>query len=144
MPEKCIVQTHQPEHPLLQLLINQGYSEYAQLLLDQRQLTQLPPYNQLSHYSRGIKPRQSGRKVFNEPHGRLAETISPPSPSLGYLGPLPALMERRAGRFRYILQLSGQRRGDLQQLLTTLCSKLERLPEARQVRWAIDVDPQEL
>ena len=55
---KVIVQTHQPQHPLLQLLINQGYSEYAQLLLNQRQLTQLPPYNRLGHYSRGIKPRQ--------------------------------------------------------------------------------------
>ena len=140
---KVIVQTHQPQHPLLQLLINQGYSEYAQLLLNQRQLTQLPPYNRLA-IIRAESNHANNAEKFLTAARQLAETISPPSPSLGYLGPLPALMERRAGRFRYILQISGQRRGDLQQLLTTLCSKLERLPEARQVRWAIDVDPQEL
>lgn len=138
-----IVQTHQPQHPLLQLLINEGYSQYAKLLLDQRQLTQLPPYNQMA-IIRAESNNPNSAEMFLRAARNLAETISPPSPDLGYLGPLPALMEKRAGRFRYILQLSGQRRGDLQGLLSALCPQLERLPEARQVRWSIDVDPQEL
>ena len=140
---KAIVQTHQPQHPLLQLLINEGYSQYAKLLLDQRQLTQLPPYNQMA-IIRAESNNPNSAEMFLRAARNLAETISPPSPDLGYLGPLPALMEKRAGRFRYILQLSGQRRGDLQGLLSALCPQLERLPEARQVRWSIDVDPQEL
>ena len=140
---KVIVQTHQPQHPLLQLLINEGYSQYAKLLLDQRQLTQLPPYNQMA-IIRAESNNPNSAEMFLRAARNLAETISPPSPDLGYLGPLPALMEKRAGRFRYILQLSGQRRGDLQGLLSALCPQLERLPEARQVRWSIDVDPQEL
>jgi primosomal protein N' (replication factor Y) len=140
---KVIVQTHQPEHPLLQLLINQGYSQYAKLLLDQRQLTQLPPYNQMAVIrAESNNPNQAEK--FLRAARNLAETIIAPSPSLNYLGPLPALMEKRAGRFRFILQLNGQQRADLQRLLTSLCPQLERLPEARQVRWAIDVDPQEL
>ena len=140
---KVIVQTHQPQHPLLQLLINEGYSQYAKLLLDQRQLTQLPPYNQMA-IIRAESNNPNSAEMFLRAARNLAETISPPSPDLGYLGPLPALMEKRAGRFRYILQLSGQRRSNLQQLLSTLCPQLEKLPEARQVRWSIDVDPQEL
>jgi primosomal protein N' (replication factor Y) len=140
---KVILQTHQPEHPLLQLLIDQGYSQYAKLLLDQRQLTQLPPFNQMAVIrAESNNPNQA--EIFLRAARSLAETLSPPSPSLGYLGPLPALMEKRAGRFRFLLQLSGQRRGDLQPLLSALCPQLERLPEARQVRWAVDVDPQEL
>jgi primosomal protein N' (replication factor Y) len=140
---KVILQTHQPEHPLLQLLINQGYSQYAKLLLDQRQLTQLPPFNQMAVIrAESNNPNQA--EMFLRAARNLAETITSPSPNLGYLGPLPALMEKRAGRFRFLLQLSGQRRGDLQHLLSALCPQLERLPEARQVRWAIDVDPQEL
>ena len=140
---KVIVQTHQPQHPLLQLLINEGYSQYAKLLLDQRQLTQLPPYNQMA-IIRAESNNPNSAEMFLRAARNLAETISPPSPDLGYLGPLPALMEKRAGRFCYILQLSGQRRSNLQQLLSTLCPQLEKLPEARQVRWSIDVDPQEL
>jgi primosomal protein N' (replication factor Y) len=140
---KVLLQTHQPEHPLLQLLIDRGYSDYAKLLLDQRQLTQLPPFNQMAIIrAESNNPNQA--EMFLRAARSLAETISPPSPSLGYLGPLPALMEKRAGRFRFLLQLSGQRRRDIQQLLSTLCPQLERIPEARQVRWAIDVDPQEL
>ena len=140
---KVMLQTHQPEHPLLQLLINQGYSQYAKLLLDQRQLTQLPPFNQMAIIrAESNNPNQA--EMFLRAARGLAEAIAPPSPKLGYLGPLPALMEKRAGRFRFLLQLSGQRRGDLQQLLSALCPQLERLPEARQVRWSIDVDPQEL
>ena len=140
---KVIVQTHQPQHPLLQLLINEGYSQYAKLLLDQRQLTQLPPYNQMA-IIRAESNNPNSAEMFLRAARNLAETISPPSPDLGYLGPLPALMEKRAGRFRYILQLSGQRRSNLQQLLSALCPQLEKLPESRQVRWSIDVDPQEL
>jgi primosomal protein N' (replication factor Y) len=140
---KVILQTHQPEHPLLQLLIQQGYSQFAKLLLDQRQLTQLPPFTQMAIIrAESNNPNQA--EIFLRAARGLAESIFPPSPELAYLGPLPALMERRAGRFRFLLQLSGQRRGDLQQLLSALCPQLERLPEARQVRWSIDVDPQEL
>ncbi|MGB0449255.1 MAG: replication restart helicase PriA, partial [Porticoccaceae bacterium] len=140
---KVMLQTHQPEHPLLQLLINQGYSQFAKLLLEQRQLTQLPPFNQMA-IIRAESPNPNQAESFLRAARGLAETITPASPDLGYLGPLPALMEKRAGRFRFLLQLSGQRRGDLQQLLSALCPQLERLPEARQVRWSIDVDPQEL
>jgi primosomal protein N' (replication factor Y) (superfamily II helicase) len=140
---KVILQTHQPDHPLLQLLINQGYSQYAKLLLNQRLLTQLPPFNQMAVIrAESNNPNQA--EMFLRAARSLAETLLPPSPNLGYLGPLPALMEKRAGRFRFLLQLSGQRRGDLQHLLSALCPQLERLPEARQVRWAVDVDPQEL
>ncbi len=140
---KVMLQTHQPEHPLLQLLINQGYSQYAKLLLDQRQLTQLPPFNQMAIIrAESNNPNQA--EMFLRAARGLAEAIAPPTPNLGYLGPLPALMEKRAGRFRFLLQLSGQRRGDLQQLLSALCPQLERLPEARKVRWTVDVDPQEL
>ncbi len=140
---KVILQTHQPEHPLLQLLINKGYSQFAKLLLDQRQLTQLPPFNQMAIIrAESNNPNQA--ETFLRAARGLAETLAPPSPNLGYLGPLPALMEKRAGRFRFLMQLSGQRRGDLQQVLSALCPQLERLPEARQVRWSIDVDPQEL
>ncbi|MGI9289994.1 MAG: primosomal protein N', partial [Gammaproteobacteria bacterium] len=59
-------------------------------------------------------------------------------------GPVPATMERRAGRFRAQLLLQSARRGDLQRLLSTLVLQLEADRHARRVRWSIDVDPAEL
>jgi primosomal protein N' (replication factor Y) len=75
---------------------------------------------------------------------QLAESISPPSPRLGYLGPLPAMLEKRAGRFRYLLQIDADQRPALQALLTQLAPQIENHKDARRVRWSIDVDPQEL
>ena len=68
----------------------------------------------------------------------------PPSPDLSYLGPLPAMMEKRAGRFRYVLQLDANQRTHLQQLVTQLALQLENHPDGRGLRWSIDIDPQEL
>ena len=75
---------------------------------------------------------------------QLATTIKPPSPDLRYLGPLPAMMEKRAGRFRYLLQLEASQRAELQQLITQLAPQLENHRGYRGLRWSIDIDPQEL
>jgi primosomal protein N' (replication factor Y) len=52
-------------------------------------------------------------------------------------------MERRAGRYRAQLLLQASRRGDLQRLLRAWVPELERLEHSRQVRWSLDVDPQD-
>jgi primosomal protein N' (replication factor Y) len=50
-------------------------------------------------------------------------------------------MARRAGRHRAQLVLRAQSRTALQRLLAEWVPALDALPEARRVRWAIDVDP---
>ena len=59
------------------------------------------------------------------------------------LGPLPALMEKRQGRYRMQLLLQSFHRGQLQQVLAAHMSQVEALPLANKVRWSIDVDPQD-
>jgi len=39
------IQTKHPEHPLLQLLLQKGYRDYAQSLLQERETAALPPYS---------------------------------------------------------------------------------------------------
>ena len=74
----------------------------------------------------------------------IAERISPPSPLVTYLGPLPAMLEKRAGRFRFVLQINASKRSLLQSLLFALALTLEEHKDSRRVRWSIDVDPQEI
>jgi primosomal protein N' (replication factor Y) len=53
-------------------------------------------------------------------------------------------MERRAGRYRAQLLLRAATHGPLQRLMSAWIPQLETIPEARKVRWSIDVDPAEL
>ncbi len=60
------------------------------------------------------------------------------------LGPVPSPMERRAGRYRAQLLILATQRSALHQLLHLLLVELEQQPQARRVRWSIDVDPMDM
>jgi primosomal protein N' (replication factor Y) len=53
-------------------------------------------------------------------------------------------MERRSGRYRAQLLLKATHRPSLQALIDSLVTSVEATPEARRVRWSLDVDPVEL
>jgi len=57
------------------------------------------------------------------------------------LGPVPAPMERRAGRYRAQLLLQASGREHLHPLVSHLIPRLETLKSARRVRWSLDIDP---
>ena len=59
-------------------------------------------------------------------------------------GPLAAPMPRRAGYQRMQLILSSPSRAALQSVLDGWVPSLYALPEARRVRWSLDVDPTDL
>ena len=124
-----IIQTHHPEHPLLQTLIRDGYGAFAGAaslaLLRADALDAHPPHAFLLD-------------AVGLAHGlELAAGIE-------LLGPAPAPMERRAGRYRAQLLLQAPRRAVLHQFLAVWVEQLGKLKSARKVRWSLDVDPQEL
>ena len=59
-------------------------------------------------------------------------------------GPMPAPMPRRAGMHRAQLQLQAGSRRALHAALDAVVPALYALPEARRVRWSLDVDPIDL
>jgi primosomal protein N' (replication factor Y) len=60
------------------------------------------------------------------------------------LGPVPAPMERRAGRYRAQLLVQASKRAELQRFLSAWVPLLYGLEGHAKVRWSIDVDPQEM
>ncbi len=56
-------------------------------------------------------------------------------------GPFPAVMEKRAGFYRFDLQLKSVSRLALQKKLTSFCSELEKTIIPKGIRWSLDVDP---
>ena len=59
-------------------------------------------------------------------------------------GPLAAILQRRAGFWRYQLWLMSESRAALGAETARLTGIIEGMPEARTVRWHIDVDPMEV
>ncbi len=142
-PGNVILQSHHTDHPLVQTLVNEGYHAFAERVLQERQATRLPPFRHLG-LLRAESKRAENARAFLQAALLLARQIHPPSPAMGYLGPLPAMLEKRNNRYRYQLQFSASQRRPLQALLQQLATQLENHALARRVRWSIDVDPQEM
>ncbi len=135
------IQTHHPDHPLLQLLIRDGYPAFARAALAERAAAHLPPANHIA-LVRAEATQQSLPVSFLDHVRRQTEQID--CSGIEIWGPVPATMERRAGRFRAQLLLQSTDRGGLQSLLGTLVRQLEQSREARKVRWSVDVDPADM
>jgi primosomal protein N' (replication factor Y) len=137
-PGEVLIQTAHPDHPLLQLLVTQGYPAFAAAALAERKAAQLPPVTSLA-LLRAESATASAPVRFLE---EVAQWIGETRPAeVEVWGPVPAGMERRAGRWRAQLLLQSAQRGELQQLLAGLVRTLEQRPDARRVRWSVDVDP---
>ena len=138
-PGTVWLQTHHPDHPLLRCLMRSGYAIAAQILLAERREAELPPYAHMA-LLRAEAPLQTHVDAFLQQAFELAAT--PHGVSL--LGPMPAPMPRRAGRFRGQLLLSAGERGALQAFLGAWLMRVRDSTGARRVRWSIDVDPIDL
>ncbi|MAT50360.1 MAG: primosomal protein N' [Porticoccaceae bacterium] len=142
-PGVVMLQSHLCDHPLVSQLCSEGYDAFANTLLRERKMVDLPPFVPMA-LIRAESEHADRASGFLAHARRRAESIFPPSATMRYLGPLPAPMERRQGRYRYQLTVTARSRPALQQLLSELCPSLEAEPSARQVRWSVDVDPADL
>lgn len=137
-PGLVLIQTAHPDHPLLTTLVRQGYPAFARAALEERRAARLPPVTHLA-LLRAEAPDAGAPFAFLED---VRERIAAAgSTGVEAWGPVPATMERRAGRYRAQLLLQSDRRADLQQLLAGLVRALEQERGARKVRWSVDVDP---
>ncbi|WP_455199565.1 replication restart helicase PriA, partial [Kaarinaea lacus] len=138
---QVLIQTHHPDHPLLRVLLEEGYPSFATAALDERRVAQLPPYRFFAllraEATDGRLPMQ-----FLQQARELAEAHG--NKDVQLLGPIPAPMEKRAGRIRAQLLLQASSRAALHNLLTSWLQQLESSKLGRKVRWSIDVDPQEM
>ena len=140
-PGRVLIQTHHPDHPLLLSLIRQGYQGYAQAALAERQLAEMPPY---SHLALIRAEAVDASLPFAFLQQVLALCMGQNLPEVQAWGPVPAPMERRAGRYRAQLLLQATERAPLHRLLRQLAPQLEGMSSARKVRWSLDVDPSEM
>ena len=140
-PGEVWIQTFYPDHPLLNTLLDEGYNGFAIKALDERRAAAWPPFTHLA-LLRGECVNRELMFRFLEQARSNAVAISPNG--IRILGPASAPMERRAGRYRGQLLIQSPNRSQLQHFLRPWRTTLSTLPEARKVRWSLDIDPAEL
>ena len=139
-PGEVLVQTACPEHPLLTRLLQEGYDGYARAALEERAAAGWPPFSRLALLRAEAATRDAALGFLDAARSRA---VAAAGEAVRLLGPVAAAMERRAGRYRAQLLLESASRSALHRLLGGWLPELEQLPEARGVRWSIDVDPLE-
>ncbi len=140
-PGRVIMQTRQPEHPLLTTLIGQGYNSFAKTALAERKEASLPPFS----YQALLRVQATDAEMPKLFLGAVVELANQHSKGhTGILGPVAAPMARRAGLYRYQLLFQSGKRPELHALLDVLMPLIEKLKLAKKVRWSLDVDPVDL
>ena len=138
-PGQVWLQTRTPDHPLLMNLLQEGYSAFAHNELAQRQAAHLPPFYPMALIRAEAKSSAQAHQVLQQLAQYLYDT-----PNAQVLGPIPALMEKKANYYRAHLLLSAEKSIDLQKLLAQAVYFLDHLPEAKKVRWWAERDPLEV
>lgn len=137
---EVVLQTHHPEHPLLQTLLHKGYDAFAEQALAERQTLQLPPWT--SHVIiRAEDHNNQQAPVFLQQLRNLIQASPLSDDKLWILGPVPALAPKRGGRYRWQILLQHPSRIRLQHIISGTLALINTLPEARKVKWVLDVDP---
>jgi primosomal protein N' (replication factor Y) len=139
-PGEVLIQTSFPDHPLLQILIRDGYHDFALAALDDRRAAGWPPFAYLALLRAEATRREFVFRFLDEARAQAGEQTG----QLHLLGPAPAPMERRAGRYRGQLLIRAPQRAELQRFLQRWRTQLDELRSGRRVRWSLDVDPAEL
>ncbi len=148
-PGRVILQTYQPEHPVVQAVVAQNYAQFMDAELQIRQLGQYPPINPLillrlsSADALGVQRAAKDLSTWLTHHFQQ-QSIQ----NIQLLGPNPAVVARVARRYRWqiLLKLSGSNlknsdaadsinMPDLQEM-RTICGN--------QVTLSVDVDPMNL
>ena len=101
----------------------------------------MPPYGQLLMVRTDCSEQAVGEQFLQ----RLRQASEKALPNdCQMVGPLPSAMPRRAGKFRSQLMVMSKTRSALQHCASTLVQQAGSLRAAGDLKWSIDIDPQEV
>ena len=123
---RVLIQTHQPQHPLWQALLGGGYGVFARGLLAEREAAGWPPYSHLALLRAEAAGAQEALWFLGETLSLAAEFGHA---GVELLGPVPAPMPKRAGRYRAQLLLQRVHDGDADAAREAADSDREQRPE---------------
>lgn len=134
---EVVLQTLQPDNPYLKTLLSDGYLVLAKQLLQEREEAGLPPSAAMALLA-----------VESKFPGEAEQFLLSVRRQFGgqdwlWMGPMPALLAKRANWHRFQLGLLAKTPRVLQQQLQQLTHCLDQHKNSR-IRWFLDVDPYSL
>lgn len=136
-PGEVILQTYFPQHWTLQLLLREGYSAFAIQLCEEREAAEWPPFTHLAVLMAEAKKGDAALTFLQSIRQQLdQQNLS----NVAIYGPVPALLQKKAGFFRYQLLIQAPNKIGVQRILSYLDQSLYQMKSSA-VRWQIDVDP---
>ncbi len=136
-PGKVIVQSHYVDHPLLQDLVHNGYHHFAHQALTERKQALLPPFT----FQALVR---ADANYPSYPDKFLQALTKQAFHGCQFAGPVPAAMEKKAGKYRYHLIIQARTRKHLHQAISQLLSQIPHNEWQAKVRWSVDIDPIDL
>ena len=107
----------------------------------ERQSSQMPPFTHLALINVEA-PKRTNAEQLVKSVANVAARLRPSQ--LESIGPVPAPMEKRAGRYRMQILFKSDKRLLLRRFLQQLCTEIDELKIPANARWSLDVDPLDL
>ena len=139
-PGRVILQSYCPDHPQIEEIITGSYEKFAKKLLEERKSSKIPPFSFqakiFAESPKSLVSRDFILNLVNQP--KIDEKTRK---NVRVIGPLPSIMEKKSGVYRWELSIFSNNRSNLHKYLDVMQSRLYDPKLSKQVRWSIDVDP---
>lgn len=139
---EVVLQTHYPDHPLLQHLLQQGYASFAEQALQLRYTMDLPPFSAQALFKAQSRDAAQAEALLQQIADYFYHWNTLHNTAIQVLGPISAPLSKKAGQYRWQLLLQHSSKMQLQQALSDF--QKEYKVREQKVRWVLDVDPMDL
>ena len=137
---RVVLQSSQPEHPLLLNLLSLGYYQTAKNILEERLLWAYPPFGAQALIRVNSHDADAGLNFLNQLKVDLDSKLNE---GMFLLGPIPSPLAKKANRYRFQLLFSASKRSILHKVMRDLLFNILSYKKKGGIRWSIDIDPTE-
>jgi primosomal protein N' (replication factor Y) len=125
-PGKVLIQSYEPESPIIRASANRDYQAFYKRVISERQQFKFPPYSYLMKFTCKRATLASAQKASEEFKANLARKGLP----IEIIGPTPSFYARRGNSYYYQIVLKSKERDVLVELA-------KKTPSG----WTFDLDP---
>jgi primosomal protein N' (replication factor Y) len=125
-PGKVLIQSYEPESPIIRASANRDYQAFYKRVISERQQFKFPPYSYLMKFTCKRATLASAQKASEEFKANLARKGLP----MEIIGPTPSFYARRGNSYYYQIVLKSKERDVLVELA-------KKTPSG----WTFDLDP---
>ena len=133
-----IIQTRTPKHPLLDILLSEGYENFAIKNLDDRKKANLPPYTHLCLVRMSSSKKITAFNFLDE-----MKCLFSSQKSVFFLGPAEAPIPKKNNMYVHQLIVGSKNRTVLRKITQEIRQYITK-KKPYNIKWSIDVDPIDL